>query len=56
MREGKDFQAYHDKNGMIYNNVYLALRANNYVLKPNSDFCMAAVDFLLSSCPYAYSM
>lgn len=53
-RDGKDFQAYRDENGIIYNNVYLELRANN-VVKPNPDFCMAAVDFILSGCPYTYS-
>lgn len=34
-----------DKNGIVFNDVDLALRANNYVLKPDSDFCMAAIDF-----------
>lgn len=39
LQERKGFQSYNDKNGMTYNNVNLALRASNYVLKLNSDFC-----------------
>lgn len=44
----------HDKNGIVFNDVDLALGANNYVLKPDSDFCMVAIDFSsLWMCTYS---
>lgn len=53
-RKGEDFLSCDDKNGIICNAVYLALRGNNYVLKPKCGFCVASVDFILSGCLYAY--
>lgn len=34
-----------NKNGIVFNDVDLALRANNYVLKSDFDFCIGAIDF-----------